>query len=108
MSFQVVSSFWKRDERKEASILSVAIEEENGVVDDEGPLPLSLPLSLLSSTYSSIERIANEWKIHVDAPDSSFLRTSKHLLLAPPPLSPSSLALLYSWRVSLKGQAPSK
>lgn len=41
-----------------------------------------------------IERIANEWKIHVDAPDSSFLRTSKHVsssspcLASPRPFAP--------------------
>lgn len=64
------------------------------------PLPLSFsfffpPSISLHTTYSSlrIERIANEWKIHVDAQDSSFLRTSKHVPLraSPPSLSPLSL-----------------
>lgn len=85
-------------------------EEERIVVDDEGP-----PSRLSTTSFfflffflfflpffdfsplripPRIERIANEWKIHVDAPDSSFLRTSKHVsssspcLASPRPFAP--------------------
>lgn len=118
------------DERKRAFVLRRREEENDVVVDDEGPLPsrLSTTSSFLFLLFPSFDfpphyvflpphredrkRMENTCRCPgFFLPSNEQTRPSPCISSFPLPFVPRPPrihALLYSWRISLKGQAPSK